>query len=254
MEEENPVLSQLWKNYIDDRTVENRNALALEYLPFVRSCSMSFGFGYQKMRDMLGPGAMGLLQAIERFDPEHGVPFKQYARRRVIGAIKDALREDDWLSRNARDALGEYFRSINELTAKHGKTPKTSEVMEAVKSSTENPSTIVFRVSSAIGFAESKLEPVDWTSSITDESRGTSPHESGDLTFLGDFLGTLVSQLPEQEKIVTNLLWFEDLTQHEVGEVLGVSASRISQINVSSLKLLRESLSSCGIRSTYDLI
>lgn len=224
----------LWDNYANSTTIENRNALVLAHLWIVRSVLAKMGWS----EELYSSGVIGLIDAIERYKPEKG-HFHNFAYLRVRGGVKDGAREMDWLSRGARDSIRLYTSSRDKLTNDLQRTPSETEIQAHISESVDpenrvgNTHRLPHRIKSALNFAASHFEPVEWNQqmSISDHSERYEKIEK---------VGRLLDALDERSQTVVWLHVVEGLNQGEIGEILGVSGSRISQIYGQAIQTMRE--------------
>ncbi len=183
--------------------------------------------------DLLSAGAMGLVQAYDKFSEREGAAFATFASHRIRGAMLDELRRQDFLSKQARHRLKEIQRCYRELEQKLGRPASDEEAASALKTGAEalrqelvelGPSTLVFLE----GLTREEGRG-GWKDFLADAS-GLSPEEQVSRAQVKASLADAVGRLPEQERTVLRLLVHEELGQMEIAEVLGVTPSRVSQI------------------------
>ena len=202
-------------------------------------------------QDLLDSGMFGLLDAIHKFDSSHGTNFATYARLRVRGAVIDRLREQDKLGRTQRHKVTVLSRTINTLEQRLGRAPSSTEISEELGVSPEELSEIW-------SMLDPEEVPVEELEGHEDDDEGehTSPTPGGkvhDVFDLGGpdplarlmqaenarLMSTMLEQLPDRERQCITLSFYENLTLKEVGERLGFTESRASQIRTRGLKMLR---------------
>jgi RNA polymerase sigma factor for flagellar operon FliA len=190
---------------------------------------------------------MGLMDAIEKYDPTRGTAFKTYAQWRIQGAMLDALREWDWAPRSVRDKEHALTRASAEIEGREGRPAADEEVATVLGLDLD---TFDAWLAEVRGVSVLSLDmPLDLD---TDEHTGTAltqleddapnPAQLAETADLKQHLAAAIDQLPEQEKIVLSLYYNEELTMQEIGAVLEVTLSRISQIHTKALVHLRAAL------------
>lgn len=235
----------LWRAYRRTRDPGLRDQLLERHLGVVRTVAAWVAGrlpAHLARDDLYAAGLVGFLAALEDYDPELGVDFPAYAARRVRGAIFDELRRLDWVPRGVRRRLREAERAMDRLARRLGREPTDEEVaaelglpLTAYHDLLGQGVTLV-SLDSAAG---EEAEP--WGERLEDP---TAPDPL--LTAAADerrrVLATLVERLPERERLVLALYYVEELTMREVGEVLGVTESRVSQLHASAILRLRSAL------------
>ncbi len=234
----------LWQAFKDKRTATVRERLALAYLPLVRAQARQMAGRVPptvKSEDLEGYGMIGLLESIDRFEPDRGIPFEVFARLRIRGAMYDYLRTLDLLPRIARRNVHRIQVQVHALTRRLGRAPTESELTKAT------------------GLASRQLRKV---LTDADAAQLVSLDEFTDVDRLpealardtGDVLGRIEEQvrntelwraieaLPVRHKVVIGLYYCEGLTLGEISLVLGVTESRVSQMRSEALHLLRTHL------------
>jgi RNA polymerase sigma factor for flagellar operon FliA len=250
-EDADAALADLWARYVEDRDPELRDRLILHYAPLVKYVAGRVGSGlpaHVEQADLTSYGTFGLIDAITRFEPEREVKFESYAMARIRGAIIDELRNTDWIPRSVRMKARQYERTVAELEASLQRSPTDEEVAEALDMDVEDVRKFLGQLSLVNVVALDEL--------MTDEEGGTAPRlvdtlqdanaldpqamaEHGEARQL---LGRAVEQLPEREKVVVSLYYFEGLTLADIGRVLGVTESRICQLHTKAVLHLRNKL------------
>ena len=198
--------------------------------------------------DLVGFGQFGLLDAINKYDPDKGVKFKTYAVTRIRGAIFDELRQIDWVPRSVRQKSREIEDAIVSLEARLGRTATDAEIAQSLKMSEDEYHRTVMKVSgtSILSLNEVWYSGDDSDSmSIGDSIESPSsmnPDVIAEREEIRKVIIQAINELPEKEKMVIVLYYHEDLTFKEIGEVLDVSESRISQLHTKANLRLRAKL------------
>ena len=204
--------------------------------------------GNVEFDDLVGFGQFGLLDAINKFDPEKNVKFKTYAVTRIRGAIFDELRQMDWVPRSVRQKSREIEDTIVELESRLGRTASDEEIASAMNMSLDDFHHAMLKVS---GTSVLSLNDVWYSGEDSDKmSIGDSIESPSSLNpdvivereEIKRVITEAINELPEKEKMVLVLYYHEDLTFKEIGQVLQVSESRISQLHASANTRLRAKL------------
>ena len=240
---------ELWRRYKVDGDERAREQLVVDYSPLVEAIAGRIASGlpsHVERSDLISYGLLGLISAIERFDPEREVRFETFAVARVKGAIIDELRSLDWVPRSVRSHAREIERARAALVAGLGRAPTDEEMAEKLKISVRSLRELLLEVAGSSPLALDDL----WTlpdaaggpASILDINRdpgALDPHGAVQASELKDRLAGAIEALPERERLVVALHYYEGLTLREIGELLGVTESRISQLHTQAVARLR---------------
>jgi RNA polymerase sigma factor for flagellar operon FliA len=229
-------LEQIWTEFRETRDPALRNRLVLQYAPLVKYVA-----GRLRTRmpdsveqdDLVSDGVLGLMDAIERFEPARGLSFQTFAVPRIRGAIIDGMRSMDFVPRSVRDKLRVVHRAQVSLEQKLGRTPDDTEVASEVGIPVQQLRDLSRQASSN----HANLDDFD----LADELSQAADHrvEQGDVNAS---LMRVVHQLVERDQVIIALYYFEGLTLAEIGQVLGVTESRVSQVHRRATTTLRERL------------
>ena len=245
-------MQRVWMDYRRTGDQKLRDRLILTYAPLVKYVAGRLGSGlpaHVDDEDLASYGLLGLIGAIERFDPTREVKFETYALGRIKGAIIDELRSLDWVPRSVRSRARQIERTIGELEAKLGRAPNDEEIAGKLGVSQEEFNNDLFQISRTSISALDELWTVsgggDQVSLIDtiEDTAGPSPTAALDETELREAMADAIDGLPEREKIVITLYYYEELTLREIGEVLGVTESRVSQLHTKAVLRLKARLS-----------
>lgn len=249
-------VAALWQGYRETRNPCLKEALIKRYIHLVRFIAGRMRISlpaHLRTEELEGAGIVGLLLAVDGFDPNHGVDFSTYAQPRIRGAILDELRKLDPLPRSARQKAKGIARALAALEQQLGRQPEHEEVAGHLGLSLE---AYYEMLGEGNGFglhscddgrtARAEDEPDSFPNPIGDPSRDGVPRDllARERQAL---LGQLIDTLPSDEKMVIGLYYQEGLTMKEVGAVLEVSESRVSQLHSSALLRLRARLRHNGI-------
>jgi RNA polymerase sigma factor for flagellar operon FliA len=244
----------LWREYGSTRNPAVRDRLILTYAPLVKYVAGRLGSGlpaHVEEADLVSYGLLGLIGAIDRFDPGREIKFETYAVSRIRGAIIDELRSLDWVPRSVRTRAREIERAIAELEARLGRPPEDEEIAaklgisedEFQESLADISRTSIAALDELWSPSASGGEAVALIDTIEDPL-AAEPQAEMAQTELREILGEAIARLPEREKLVVTLYYYEELTLREIGEVLGVTESRVSQLHTKAVLRLQSRLSS----------
>jgi len=247
------ALRELWEGFKATADQHLRERLILHYSPLVKYVAGRVGVGLPpniEQADLVSYGIFGLIDAIEKFDLERAIKFETYAISRIRGAIIDELRAIDWIPRSVRYKAREVEKAYAALEGQLHRTPTESEVAHQMGIKLEDLHAIFSQVSfvnvvaldellNVGGEKGDKLSLVDTLEDTRAEDPVTA-FESEETKYL---LAKAINTLPEREKIVVTLYYYEGLTLAEIGQVLGVTESRICQMHTKAVLQLRGKLS-----------
>lgn len=242
------VTSRDWLRYQKNPTPEVRKQLLSMYVPLVRNVATRMAMGFPRsveLTDLINTGCIGLIEAFGNFDPDRGVKFETYAVPRIRGAILDELRALDWVPRSTRAKSREIDRALTQLENELGRQPEKAELAACLNLSEDELHRALDDVSCTnilsldeIIYPEDDNRQVPRIETVKDRSSLSvlGLLEKGELH---SFLVVAIDRLTEQEKLVIGLYYFEELTLKEIGEVMVISESRVSQIHTRAVKKLR---------------
>jgi len=242
-------LQDLWRRYKSTGDDRARERLVVAYSPLVKYVAgrMSSGLpAHVEEADLISYGLVGLISAIERFDLSREIKFETYAIMRIKGAIIDELRSMDWVPRSVRARARELERANAKLENSLQRTPTDAEIAAELGITVDelNESLIAISHSSMVALDElwsvsdSSGDQVSLMDTIEDPG-APDPSRSLDVGDLKDRIAESIARLPEREKLVIALYYYEALTLREIGEVLGVTESRVSQMHTKAVLRLR---------------
>jgi RNA polymerase sigma factor for flagellar operon FliA len=241
-------LRSLWRRLKEHNDQAARDRLVLHFAPLVKYVAgrMSSALpAHIEEGDLISYGLLGLMNAIERFDPGRQIKFETYAVTRIKGAIIDELRSLDWVPRSVRARARQIERKSAELENKLQRAPTDEEISGALNLSMQEFQDAITQIatSSIVALDEmwtvsSSGEPLSLIDTIGD-NRMTDPAAVLDVTELRATLADAIARLPEREKIVVALYYYDGLTLREIGEVLGVTESRVSQLHTKAILRLK---------------
>jgi len=246
-------VSALWARYKDAEEPAARDELILNYSPLVKYVAGRLASSLPQTvdtADLISYGIFGLIDAIEKFDPGRAIKFETYAISRIKGAIIDELRAMDWVPRSVRSRAREieaaYVRLENELR----RVPSDQEVAECMGISLKEFQDILTKLSytSVVSFEElwvggERDDSQSAIGSIRDDT-AADPVAIFESAEIKEILAGAIDKLPERERTVIALYYYEGLTLKEIGQVLGVTESRVSQLHTKAVLRLRAKLHS----------
>lgn len=245
--------AELWHEYKKSKSVAIRDRLIRQYMPLVKWVAGRVSTGMPdsvEFDDLVGFGQFGLLDAINKFDIDKGVKFKTYATTRIRGAIFDELRELDWVPRSVRQKSREIEDTIVELESKLGRTASDAEIAKAMNMTETEYQSAVMKVSGTsvlslndVWYSGDESEHVSIGDSI-EAPNSLNPDVIVEREEIRRVIIQAINELPKNEKMVIVLYYHEDLSFKEIGQVLNVSESRISQLHSKANLRLRAKLTS----------
>ena len=232
---------------VDDKL---RDQLIMDYAPLIRFVAQRIASRLPSnidIDDLMSAGVIGLMDAIEKYDPSRDNRFKTYAEFRIRGAILDELRSQDWVPRSVRDKAKRIERTYAELEQRFGRSVTDSEISSALGIDLEEYYSMVAKVK-----AVTLLSVDDLTSPYqherkslieTIESTGSkNPFSQLKSKSVRNILMKKIEELPEKQKLVLSLYYYEDLNLKEIGKILEVTESRVSQLHTQAVEKLRAKL------------
>jgi RNA polymerase sigma factor for flagellar operon FliA len=251
----------LWREFRRTRDQKLRDRLILTYAPLVKYVAGRLGSGLPSHvddDDLVSYGLLGLIGAIERYDPGRDIKFETYAIARIKGSIIDELRAMDWVPRSVRARARDIERTIAELEANMGRAPTDEEIATKLGLTEEELNESLSEISRTSIAALDEL----WTVSsggdtialidTIEDTSGPNPQSALAETEMKEAIGEAIARLPEREKLVVTLYYYEELTLREIGEVLGVTESRVSQLHTKAILRLKARLAGVPPRAGVD--
>ena len=238
----------LWRQYALTRdpaireTLIVENAYLIKYVAGRLNIYFSANLEYD---DLVSFGVFGLIDAIDKFDPNKGVKFETYASLRIRGAIIDNIRELDWVPRSLRQKGKDLEKAFSELEFELGRPPTDEETAEKLGLSMKEYNKFVSdaSVSTLISLEEAVEQNSDYTDDPGFEDISENPAKQAEYNELKELLAGEIDQLSEKEKTVITFYYFNELTLKEISEIMKVSESRISQLHTKAIAKLRGSMS-----------
>jgi RNA polymerase sigma factor FliA len=241
-------LSELWVEFKRSASAAARERLILHYAPLVKYVASRVATGLPasvEQADLVSYGMFGLIDALEKFEPARGNKFETYAIPRIKGAIIDELRAMDWVPRSVRFKAREIEKAHSDLESMLKRAPTEREMAERLGVSMSELHDVTSQISFVSVLALDELlsvgsdrgEQVSLLDTLADRGGDIATGLEGQET--RGLLAAAINSLSEREKIVVTLYYFEGLTLNEIGEILGVTESRICQIHTKAVGQLR---------------
>ncbi|MSO40638.1 MAG: RNA polymerase sigma factor WhiG [Solirubrobacterales bacterium] len=245
-------IRELWRRYKEQDDQSARERLVVAYAPLVKFVAGRTGARLPQhvdQADLISYGMLGLIDAMERFEPKRQIRFETFAMQRIRGSIIDELRSLDWVPRSVRSRAREIEDANSKLEHKLGRAPTDAELAERLKITEEELQESLLTISNSSILALEELwmvsdasgDRVSLLDTMEDQS-APDPQNALDTSEVRDRLQEAIEHLPERETLVIALYYFENLTLREIGEVLGVTESRVSQIHSKAVLRLRSRL------------
>ncbi len=250
-----PAIRGLWDRYRDTGASDAREELILNYAPLVKYVAGRVGVGLPQtieQGDLVSYGIFGLIDAIDKFEPERGFKFETYAISRIKGAILDELRALDWVPRSVRARAREIERSLAELEHRLQRSPTEEELADHMGSPLVDLQDSLAEISQLGMVAlDEMMNRERGTATLGDripDQRGLSPEAAFQVEETKRVLADAINRLPDRERLVVTLYYYEGLTLSEIGDVLAVTESRVCQIHTKAVMSLRNRMTEPSYR------
>mgnify|MGYP003952761047 CR=1 FL=1 len=251
-------LSKKLRNLKDYRSTVDpkvKDEIIIEYAPLIRYIAQKIASRLPssiELDDLISCGVIGLMDAIEKFDPSRDNKFKTYAEFRIRGAILDELRAQDWVPRSIREKAKLVERTYIKLESKLGRPATDEEMCEELNLEQEEfydllnkaKSISLLNIDDSTTFKRGDKKLI---SSLMENSRSSNPFVAVNYKYAKDKIKEGIKQLPEKQRLVLSLYYYEDLNLKEIGQVLDVTESRVSQLHTQAILKLKGKL-----RNTFD--
>lgn len=240
-------VQDLWQHFKETASPDTREKLIVYYAPLVGKVVGRMGLnpeGSIEWGDLINYGVLGLIDAIERFEPERGFTFQTFASLRIRGAVLDALRQIDPLGRQARKRVREAKEAIQRLSVSLGRIPTDEEVADEIELTVEQYQQVLLDASFVLlsldqpvrdGGDEQKLQLAD----LLEDPDAVDTLEQVEERELQERLVYAIQALSQREQILLSLYYYEDLTMREVAQVMEISQTRVCQLHARTLLTLK---------------
>lgn len=245
-------IDELWEKYKSTGSTEVRDKLILSYSPLVKYVASRIAINLPQnveQQDLISYGFFGLIDAIDKFQPDRKVKFETYAISRIRGAIIDELRSLDWLPRSLRSKSKEIEKSYIKLEAQLRRSPTDEELATELDITKEELNDLLTKLSYSSIIALDELNPVrgekSFETSLINTVEDTSendPATTSEFHEIKEIIAKTILGLPEKERIVISLYYYEGLMMREIGTILGVTESRASQLHTKAILYLKAKL------------
>jgi RNA polymerase sigma factor for flagellar operon FliA len=243
-----PEIQRLWEDYKSSGAQEVRDQLIVHYSPLVKYVAGRVAVGLPQnveQADLVSYGIFGLIDAIEKYEPQRGYKFETYAIARIKGNILDELRAIDWVPRSVRAKARSLEKAFAKLEGQFHRAPTDEELANELDMTPEQLQNTLGQISfvglvaldEMLSVGSDRSDVATLGDTIADGAEG--PVDLYEVEEMRTILAEAIGRLPEREKIVLTLYYYEGLTLAEIGEVLGVTESRVCQIHTKSILQLR---------------
>jgi len=245
------TIGDIWLEFVRTRRPELRDELIIAYTPLVRSVVSRLGIPSTSLLDqddLVSYGVIGLINAIDRYDPSRGIRFETFAVARIRGAVIDQLRTLNWLPRSAVTRVRQVEGALAELEQRLGRPAKEEEVAAELHISTDRYRQMLQEASTTLLSLDAPVGSVSQDESVTSladllEDMGTpGPAEQVEEQEQIAFLGHVLDALPPRERLLLSLYYQEELTMKEISEIMQVSESRVCQLHMQAILRLRTAM------------
>lgn len=238
------MIEQLWKEYNEKGTSKERDQLIIACLPYVKSTAKHLSIYANPMQDaddLINAGIIGLMNAIERYDPSRGASFKNYARHRVRGSIMDEIRSMDWVPHSTRNKARKIERIYAELEQNSDKSPDEEDISKAMGITIRQYHDILLEINRMTIFL---LDDIFYDDDGMSGPNGESndPEKELLMTETEALMGEAIGKLPEKEKLVITLYYYEEMTMKDISKAINLTESRVCQLHSSAVLRLHARL------------
>lgn len=245
------TVNDIWTQYVTTHSPELRDKLINEYAPLVRFVVGRMGIPSTSIldaEDLVSYGIIGLINAIDRFDPARGIRFEAFATSRIRGAVIDQLRALNWLPRSAVARVRQVEYAIANLEQRLGRPACDDEIAAEMKVPPERYRQILQEAGTVVLSLDAPLnslaqdEGLTFLSDLIEDRATPGPDEQAEHRELISMLSTALDILPERERLLLALYYQEGLTMKEISRVMSVSESRVCQLHAQAILRLRSSM------------
>lgn len=245
------AITDIWTQFVTTRDPALRDKLITEYTPLVRFVVGRLGIPPSCLLDsddLLSCGTIGLINAIDRYDPSRGSRFESFATTRIRGAVIDHLRSLNWLPRSAMARVRQMEYAIANLEQRLGRPPREDEIASEAQVSLaryrqmlQEAGTIVLSLDAPLG-PLAQDEGITSLADLLEDERSPGPDEQVEMQETLILLRDALEQLPERERLLLALYYREELTMKEISKIMNVSESRVCQLHMQAVLRLRNAL------------
>lgn len=246
----NTALVKKYKEEPKKLTQKHKDELIKEYAPLIKFVAQKIAARLPsniELDDLISAGVIGLMDAIDKWDPTRDNKFKTYAEFRVRGAILDELRAQDWVPRSIRDKSKLLDRTLVQLESELGRAATDEEISKALNITVDEYYSLINQVKpvsllsidDAPTFSNTDKKSI---LNLLEGSKLNNPYNQLNIKVVKDVVAKAIEDLPERQRMVLSLYYFEDLNLKEIGQVLNVTESRVSQLHAQAVTRLRAKL------------
>ena len=252
-------IDDTWADFVTTKQVEARDALILHYMPLVRFVVSRLGIpptSMLEMEDLVSYGTIGLMNAIDRYDPERGVRFEAFATARIRGAVIDQLRALNWLPRSAVSRVKQVETTLAILEQRLGRYAQEDEAAKELGVTVERYRHMLVEAGLSMLSLDAPLsmfgqdDELLTLRDLLEDSTTPGPSEVTEQKEMFTMLQDSVERLPEREQLLLSLYYVEELTMKEISRVMDVSESRVCQLHAQALLRLRTLFAEGDIENT----
>jgi len=237
------MIEQLWKEYNEKRTSKERDQLIIACLSYVKSTAQRLSIyanPAQDADDLANAGIIGLMDAIERYDPSKGASFKNYAQYRVRGSMMDEIRSMDWVPYSTRDKARRIERVYAELENNGDSSPNEEDIAKAMGITLQQYYDTLLEINR---MTISLLDDIFYDDDdVTRDDDTNDPEKDLLMTEAEALMGEAIERLPEKEKLVITLYYYEEMTMKDIGKMINLTESRVCQIHSNAILRLHARL------------
>ncbi|MDR1204380.1 MAG: FliA/WhiG family RNA polymerase sigma factor [Peptococcaceae bacterium] len=241
-------IHELWEKFLKEGDIPSKEALILEYIPLVQKLSNQMAGHFPAhiaKDDLYGYGIFGLLESIDRYNPSLGVPFSFFAGKRIKGAMIDGLRKEDWIPTALRKRAKQIENAFRDVEMASGGAAEDSQVAEALDMSEDELQSWLSKMQFLHLLSLDEPLPGDEELYVKDnlkDPKSPDPIDKIQDDEIKSLLADAIENLPEKERLIVSLFYYEDLSNKEIAQVMELSESRISQLHSKAVFRLRNKL------------
>jgi RNA polymerase sigma factor for flagellar operon FliA len=262
MMSKNAALLRKYKEDPKKLSQDQKDGLIKEYSPLIRFVAQKIAVRLPsniELDDLISAGVIGLMDAIDKYDPSRDNKFKTYAEFRVRGAILDELRAQDWVPRSIRDKAKLLDKTLITLEADLGRAATDEEISKALNVSVDEFHSLVNQVRpiSLLSIDDAQtFSNTDKKSilNLLEGSKLNNPYNQLNIKTIKEYVARGIEELPERQRLVLSLYYYEDLNLKEIGQVLRVTESRVSQLHAQAVQRLRARLQATIASGEAELV
>jgi len=242
------AMDKVWTEFVTTRRPDLRDELITEYAPLVRFVVSRLGIpptSLLEAEDLISYGMIGLINAVDRFDPARGVRFEAFATSRIRGAVIDQLRALNWLPRSAVARVKQLETALTMLEQRLGRPAKEQEAAAELDVSIDRYRQMLLEMGMVVLSLDAPLSSLAQDDELTslsellEDASSRGPLEEVEQQELTTLLQDALEQLPDRERILLSLYYYEELTMKEISKVMEISESRVCQLHMQAILRLR---------------